>query len=275
MKTLSEIGFADRLQARRLELPGPARLAHKKVYQWVEDLLGLLFPQLEDPITPAEEVEVRLHELQAQLGRLLKQLGASPEVAKLFFSEDLPRADGCIQQDALGIWQGDPAAHSLDEVIMSYPGFLAVAIYRLAHALWKREVPILPRLLSEHAHKLTGVDIHPGATIGCRFCIDHATGVVIGESSWIGDDVKIYQGVTLGALSVEKDMANTKRHPTIEDRVVIYANATILGGETVIGHDSIIGGNVWLTKSVAPCSLVYHSPEVTVRSKKRQCLKDV
>jgi len=272
---VSKEELAYRLQVRHRTRSSLANLSRKRVYQWVEDLLGILYPHFEDHITPADEIEVRLEELQAQLGRLLKQVNADPGIAKVFFDLDLPQADQCIQQDALGIWQGDPAAESLDEVIMTYPGFLAVAIYRLAHALWKRKVPIFPRLLSEHAHQLTGVDIHPGASIGCRFCIDHATGVVIGESTLIGDDVKLYQGVTLGALSVDKELANTKRHPTIEDRVVIYANATILGGETVIGHDSIIGGNVWLTKSVPARSLVFHSPEITVRTKETSCIKDV
>ncbi|PIQ23597.1 serine acetyltransferase [bacterium (Candidatus Blackallbacteria) CG17_big_fil_post_rev_8_21_14_2_50_48_46] len=271
----TSLTLAERLQHRHKHLTVTANLSRKRVYSWVEDLLGILFPHLEEHITPAEEISVRLTELQAQLGRLLKQLGTEPEISALFFAEDLPHADLCIQQDAKGIWQGDPAAHSLDEVIMTYPGFLAVAIYRLAHALWKRQVPILPRMLTEHAHQLTGIDIHPGATIGCRFCIDHGTGVVIGESTWIGDDVKLYQGVTLGALSVEKSLANTKRHPSIEDRVVIYANATILGGETVIGHDTIIGGNVWLTDSVPANSLVYHKAQITVRNKEHSCIQDV
>lgn len=255
------------LRTRRQNLSGVSNLSRHRIYTWIENLLGVLFPYLEDPITPIEELDMRLIELEAQLARFLSQLGVDPIIANQFFQHDLSQADRCIQQDAQSIWQGDPAAHSLDEVIMAYPGFLAVAIYRLAHALWKRKIPILPRILTEHAHQLTGIDIHPGAEIGCRFCIDHGTGVVIGESTRIGDDVKIYQGVTLGALSVEKQMAHTKRHPTIEDRVVIYANATILGGETVIGHDSIIGGNVWLTQSVPPHSLVYHRAEITVRSK--------
>ena len=141
-----------------------------------------------------------------------------------------------------------------------------VAVHRLAHGLYSLAVPLLPRLLAEVAHARTGVDIHPGATIGRSFCIDHGTGIVIGETAVIGDEVKIYQGVTLGALSVAKSAAGRKRHPTIEDRVVIYANATVLGGGTTVGHDSVIGGNVWLTTSVPPNSYVYHTSQVRVRT---------
>ncbi len=150
--------------------------------------------------------------------------------------------------------------------MVAYPGFLAIATHRIAHAVHGLGIPVLPRLMSEIAHTRTGVDIHPGATIGRSFCIDHGTGVVIGETATIGDDVKVYQGVTLGAMSVAKSNAGKKRHPTIEDRVVLYSNATVLGGDTVVGHDSVIGGNVWLTNSVPPYSLVYHSSQVKVRS---------
>src|SRR5690606_15379486 len=145
---------------------------------------------------------------------------------------------------------------SVDEVILAYPGFLAIAIYRIAHVLYRAEVPLLPRLLTEYAHRETGIDIHAGARIGASFSIDHGTGVVIGETTVIGDRVRIFQGVTLGALSVNKELASTKRHPTIHDDVVIYANATILGGRTEVGARSIIGGNVWLTHSVPPESVV-------------------
>ena len=171
-----------------------------------------------------------------------------------------------LRADAAAIVAGDPAAESLDEVVVAYPGFLAITIHRLAHGLHQLGVPILPRLLAEVAHTRTGIDIHPGATIGRSFCIDHGTGIVIGETAVIGDNVKVYQGVTLGALSVSKSAAGTKRHPTIEDRVVLYANATVLGGDTIVGHDSVIGGNVWLTTSVPPRSFVYHSSQVRVRS---------
>ncbi|MGD9101474.1 MAG: serine acetyltransferase, partial [Anaerolineae bacterium] len=145
------------------------------------------------------------------------------------------------------------------EVIVAYPGLTAISTHRLAHFLYQREVPLLPRIMNEYVHHQTGIDIHPGATIGDSFFIDHGTGVVVGETTVIGAHVKIYQGVTLGALSVKKSLARKKRHPTIEDRVVIYAGATILGGDTVIGRDSVIGGNVWLIHSVPPGSRVYNS----------------
>ena len=153
---------------------------------------------------------------------------------------------------------GDPAAKSHAEVIRTYPGFFAIVAYRIAHELESLSVGIIPRIITEYAHSQTGIDIHPGAEIGRYFCIDHGTGVVIGETCNIGDYVKIYQGVTLGALSVAKEDADKKRHPTLEDRVVIYAGATILGGETVIGENSVVGGNVWLTKSIKPNSKVYY-----------------
>jgi serine O-acetyltransferase len=169
-----------------------------------------------------------------------------------------------LNTDIQAIFNGDPAAHSEFEVIRTYPGFFAISFYRMAHSLYKFDVPLLPRILTEWAHSKTGIDIHPAAEIDEYFYIDHGTGIVIGESCIIGKNVKLYQGVTLGALSVSKSMAYTKRHPTVEDNVVIYAGATILGGETVIGHDSIIGGNVWLTKSVAPYSTVFHKSAITV-----------
>ena len=164
------------------------------------------------------------------------------------------------------IYRGDPAAESVEEVVLAYPGFLAISIYRIAHEFYHLDVPIFPRLLTEYAHQLTGIDIHPGARIGTPFFIDHGTGIVIGETTLIGDNVKIYQGVTLGALSVDKSLANTKRHPTIEDNVIIYAQAVILGGETIIGHDSVVGGNSWLTRSVPPFSFVYPETKVNVRT---------
>jgi serine O-acetyltransferase len=153
--------------------------------------------------------------------------------------------------------KGDPAAKSEAEVILSYPGFEAIMVHRLAHFFWKCQVPLIPRMMSEQVHSRTGIDIHPGAEIGESFFIDHGTGVVIGETTVIGKDVKLYQGVTLGALSVKKELADKKRHPTLEDNVTIYSGATILGGETIIGRNSVIGGNVWLTHPVPPDSTVY------------------
>jgi len=178
----------------------------------------------------------------------------------------LPGVHERLRDDATAIVEGDPAAESLDEVIAAYPGFLAITVHRIAHELQRLAVPLIPRLLSEVAHARTGIDIHPGASIGRALCIDHGTGIVVGETAVIGDEVKLYQGVTLGALSVAKSAAGSKRHPTIEDRVVIYANATVLGGDTVVGHDSVIGGNVWLTTSVPPLSFVYHTSQIRVRS---------
>ncbi|MBS1705603.1 MAG: serine acetyltransferase [Armatimonadetes bacterium] len=169
-------------------------------------------------------------------------------------------------EDAQAILDSDPAAENLDEVIFAYPGFFANAVYRIAHVFHEAGVEIFPRLLTEFGHHRTGIDIHPGAKIGRRFVIDHGTGVVIGATTVIGDDVKIYQGVTLGAMSVSKDLAAVKRHPTIEDSVVIYSNATILGGQTVVGSNSVIGGNVWLTESVPANSVVTRRSEVKVRS---------
>jgi serine O-acetyltransferase len=158
-------------------------------------------------------------------------------------------------------FRGDPAAKSFEEVILSYPGFQAITVHRLAHYFWKAQVPLIPRMMSEMVHGSTGIDIHPGAEIGESFFIDHGTGVVIGETTVIGNNVKLYQGVTLGALSVKKEDGNgrgkCKRHPTIEDDVTIYSNATILGGGTVIGRGSVIGGNVWITESVPPNTTVY------------------
>lgn len=166
-----------------------------------------------------------------------------------------------LRLDAEAALAGDPAAQSVEEVILTYPGFQAMTVHRVAHWLWRNGVPFLPRVMSEHAHTLTGIDIHPGANIGESFFIDHGTGVVIGETTQIGNWVKVYQGVTLGALSVARSQAGTKRHPTIEDRVVLYAGATVLGGLTVIGEDAVIGGNVWLTTSVEAGTTVLESPQ--------------
>ena len=179
----------------------------------------------------------------------------------------LPNIREALLLDARAIYDGDPAAHSIDEVILAYPGFRATAVYRLAHQLQGCEVPLVPRLLSEFAHGQTGIDIHPAARIGESFAIDHGTGIVIGETAVLGNRVKLYQGVTLGALSVDKRMARTKRHPTIGDDVVIYANATILGGDTVIGNGSRIGGNVWLTRSVSAHSVVTPTVRVDARTR--------
>jgi len=182
---------------------------------------------------------------------------AAAELIVESFFEDLPSIRYALSLDMQANFRGDPAAKSLEEVILSYPGFQAITVHRLAHYFWKAQVPLIPRIMSELIHGNTGIDIHPGAEIGESFFIDHGTGVVIGETTIIGKNVKLYQGVTLGALSVRKEEGSKKRHPTIEDDVTIYSHATILGGETVIGRGSVIGGNVWLTESIPPNTTVY------------------
>ncbi|MDR1565906.1 MAG: serine acetyltransferase [Treponema sp.] len=182
---------------------------------------------------------------------------AAAELVVEDFFEEIPKILAALALDMEAAFRGDPAAKSTAEVILSYPGFQAIVVHRLAHFFWTREVPLIPRMMSEFVHSRTGIDIHPGAQIGESFFIDHGTGVVIGETTVIGKNVKLYQGVTLGALSVKKEEADKKRHPTIEDDVTIYANATILGGQTVIGRGSILGGSVWITESVPPDSTVY------------------
>ena len=178
------------------------------------------------------------------------------EQAALALIEEIPEIRRKVQLDVQAAFRGDPAAKSNEEVIVSYPGLEAIVVYRLAHFLQANGVPVIPRIMSEHVHGTTGIDIHPGATIGESFFIDHGTGVVIGETCVIGNNVKIYQGVTLGALSVKKELMDKKRHPTIEDNVTIYANATILGGATVIGAGSVIGGNTWVTASIPPNTII-------------------
>jgi serine O-acetyltransferase len=188
------------------------------------------------------------------------------------FLEHIPGIRNMLAYDVQAAYDGDPSVNGPDEIIFCYPGLEAVTVYRLAHTLYRMEVPLIPRMMTEWAHSKTGIDIHPGATIGTHFFIDHGTGVVIGQTCEIGDHVKLYQGVTLGALSFATDgdgnlVRGTKRHPTLEDRVVIYANATVLGGHTVVGHDTVIGSSVWLTKSVEPHStVVLEKPKLKIRA---------
>lgn len=170
--------------------------------------------------------------------------------------------------DANALARFDPASSCVEEIILCYPGFLCMSVYRMAHILYKLKVPLIPRVMMEFVHSKTGIDIHPGAEIDSPFFIDHGTGVVIGETAVIGKNVKMYQGVTLGALTVEKGLAHIKRHPTIEDNVIIYAGSTILGGKTVIGHDTVVGGNTWITESILPHSMVYRQHRVIVRDSK-------
>ena len=206
--------------------------------------------------------------IAADLAKEIKLLmpGADADAIAAEFTSRIPAIRRLVDTDVQAAYEGDPAATSRMEVVMAYPGLYAVTVHRLAHELYKLKVPIVPRIMSEHAHSKTGIDIHPGATIGESFFIDHGTGVVIGETTVIGRNVKLYQGVTLGARSFDKDpvtgalVKGVKRHPNVEDNVVIYAGATILGGDTTIGHDSEIGGSVWLVSSVPPYSRVYNRP---------------
>lgn len=228
----------------------------------IDSTLAVLFPHYSGPLAPKREaIAARLDAIEESIRNLCGPvLADESDLQRLIssYADQLPNFHALLKEDAEAICKGDPAASSVHEVILAYPGFLAIAVYRIAHWMNMQKVTVVPRMITEYAHRLTGVDIHPGATIGRSFVIDHGTGVVIGETTVIEDNVKIYQGVTLGALSVDKSLANKKRHPTIERDVVIYANATILGGQTVIGAGSVVGGNVWLTESVSPGSRVYH-----------------
>lgn len=233
---------------------------------WFNKLLGVLFPgNCDTTFNNEEELEIFIKDLKSDLSDILvchatENIKDKEKVNEDFFKA-LPTIKAKLDKDVIGLFEGDPAAKNYAEITRSYPGFYAIAANRIAHFLYKEGVELIPRMISEHAHSHVGVDIHPGASIGEYFCIDHGTGVVIGETTKIGNNVKIYQGVTLGALSVTKEDAETKRHPTIEDGVVIYAGATILGGKTVVGKNSIIGGSVWVTRSVPAESKIYYKAE--------------
>lgn len=258
------IGEILKKQQQQEQVPSNERIAG-----WASDVICLLYPELSDcNYQTVEAINLRLSGLEKELVLMLDATRACvncdhEKVSKSFFGQ-LPELYRVLNTDVDAIHAGDPAARNEFEVIRAYPGFYALCFFRIAHALYKLEVPLLPRILTEFAHSKTGIDIHPAARIGEYFMIDHGTGVVIGETTIIGERVKMYQGVTLGALSISKNMALQKRHPTIENDVVIYSGATILGGSTVIGKGAVIGGNVWLTTSVPPGSLVYHTPEITV-----------
>lgn len=229
----------------------------------LKDLIEFLFPILskKDINQPDRHIQIIFSKLLEILDRYETRLASNENTAEAF-CHALPSVYKKLVSDAEAICAGDPAAKSIDEVVITYPGFYAILVHRLAHELYQLSVPVIPRLWTEYSHGKTGIDIHPGANIGPSFCIDHGTGVVIGESTKIGSHVKIYQGVTLGALSVSKEKAGTKRHPTIEDHVTIYAGSTILGGQTIVGAGSVIGGNVWLTHSVPPDSLVLNQHKI-------------
>lgn len=240
----------------------------KQSYDLLKRITELLFPILSK--RNAFDIPEEFDYITRQIETILMSINYSREDAEAVCTKFINKFESVYElllKDAEAIYNGDPAAESLEEVIVSYPGFYAICVYRISHELYNLNVPILPRLFSEYAHKKTGIDIHAGATIGESFCIDHGTGIVIGETTHIGNNVKIYQGVTLGALSVTKDKAGKKRHPSIEDNVTIYAGSTILGGKTNIGANSIIGGNAWLTESVEPHSVVLNKSEVYVKNK--------
>ena len=237
----------------------------------VQRALGVLHPCVYGELGAVDATAVIGAALEKEIALLCPGRDARQVAAD--FLAALPEVKRLVETDVQAAYEGDPAATSPMEVVMAYPGLYAVTIHRLAHVLYLLKVPILPRIMSEIAHSKTGIDIHPGATIGERFFIDHGTGVVVGETCVIGRNVKLYQGVTLGAKSFDKDpvtgalVKGIKRHPNVEDNVVIYAGATILGGDTTIGHDSEIGGSVWLISSVPPHSRVYNTPPApTIRS---------
>jgi serine O-acetyltransferase len=236
----------------------------KDVEKTINSIFRLLFPAANSFSDTGNDSSFD-HSRILLLGLLIGLTDEKEKVANLFF-ENLESIKSTLNKDAEFILESDPAATQLLEVIAIYPGFLAIFCYRIANCLANLSVPLLPRMITEYSHKVTGIDIHPHAEIGCPFAIDHGTGIVIGETTKIGNNVKVYQGVTLGALSVDKSKASKKRHPTIGDNVVLYSGCTILGGGTVVGRNSIIGGNVWLTESISPFSVVYHKSEIIVRN---------
>jgi serine O-acetyltransferase len=248
--------------------------SRKDTAQYLQALVDYLFPSSSDCECRFASDRNQLHDtfekLSEQLECLLNPIkpllndSVNSTVGK--FNSTLPEIYEKLLEDARSIADNDPASSGIEEVVGIYPGFMAIATYRIAHSMAGLKVPFLPRMLTEYAHSQTGIDIHPHARIGRHFFIDHGTGIVIGETAEIGNHVKIYQGVTLGATHVSKSMAATKRHPTIEDNVVIYANAIILGGDTVIGHDTVVGGNAWVTRSIPPYSQVYQRSAVEVRT---------
>ncbi|WP_292010967.1 serine acetyltransferase [Chryseobacterium sp.] len=263
-----EEAFLNSLFAKKQE---DSYLFHEKhlVESFIQQLFDTLFIYHLEYQSVAE-LQSKFNYLKDQLKILVTKVSKEKDSSFIDqqvqqFFEQIPYIYDLLLLDAEEVLNFDPAAHSKEEIFISYPGFFATAIHRFAHQLYSQEVLILPRVISEYAHGKTGIDINPGAKIGKSFFIDHGTGVVIGETCIIGNHVKIYQGVTLGALSVSKDLASLKRHPTIQDHVVIYSGATILGGNTIIGEGSIIGGNVWLTHSVSTNSVVYHTNKIKIK----------
>ena len=245
-------------------------LPKKKAELFIDDLYRLLFNLDATPCECEYEVAQRLKAKELEFSGIIYDYLKDNEVAQketLSFFNSIENIYLTLLRDAQAILDNDPAAQNLEEVYIAYPGFYAIVVHRFAHQLWLQNLKLLARVWSEFAHSKTGIDIHPGAKIGNNFCIDHGTGIVIGETCVRGNNVKIYQGVTLGALSVSKDKMNAVRHPRIGDNVVIYSGATILGGQTHIGHDSTIGGNVWLTESIEPFTVMYYKSEVITKQK--------
>ena len=272
-RTMKALNETRENQEKEHACPPPDR---RQVIRVVKNLQALLFPmsfRREDPEMPDEKLlEKTLKLLKSELAAALRFRAEEqdPEAAAgamcETFAGKLPRIRELLLKDVEALYEGDPAAVSREEVMICYPGFYAISIYRLAHELYLLDAPLIPRIMTEFAHEKTGIDIHPGATVGEYFFIDHGTGIVVGETTTIGDHVKLYQGVTLGARSFELDengnpVKKIKRHPDIGNHVVIYANATILGGDTVIGDRCVIGGNTWLTRSVAAGSVVTYREE--------------
>ena len=246
---------------------GPKRtnLCRRRASVFLDKLIEVIFPERGTThFNDIQRLEAALTDLFADLRQILACVHKEHESAANDFFAELPELEKKLREDAAFTAAEDPAARSLEEVILCYPGFYATVVYRFAHCLDSLGVKLLPRLFTEIAHSSTGIDIHPTAKIDVPFLMDHGTGIVVGETAVIGKKVKLYQGVTLGAMSVDKSKANTKRHPTIEDGCVIYANATILGGNTVIGAGATIGGSVWITESVAAGSRVFHKPSTQV-----------
>ncbi len=244
-----------------------------KAHAFADNIINSLFPIKREKECTLPQIDLNMAQLQIDfkdlIGPMEKILDEPINTITEKFFTQLPDIYESLIQDANTFLESDPAARSVESVILYYPGFYSISIYRVSHVFYKLKIPFLPRIISEYAHSKTGIDIHPGAEIGSNFFIDHGTGVVIGETTNIGNNVKIYQGVTLGAMYVKKSMKGKKRHPTIEDNVIIYSGSTILGGDTVVGHDTVIGGNVWLTKSVPSYSVVYHESKTVIRDSKK------
>ena len=284
-------GLTENYASEELFMPKSGRRLPNRsvIIDIVRDLKSIVFPgyfstDTSATIFPEYYVGHRLNDiydrLKNQIEIALLYHGEEPEEAAARadrttcgFFEQLPEIQRLLLTDVQAGFDGDPAAKSKEEIIFSYPGLFAIYVYRLAHVLYKEEIPFIPRVMSEYAHGCTGIDINPGATIGEYFFIDHGTGVVVGETTEIGNNVKLYQGVTLGALSTRmgQQLANVKRHPTIRDNVTIYSNSTVLGGETVVGENTIIGGNTFITESIpANTKVSAKSPELVIKKPKSQ-----